>query len=75
MLRTGESAKQQEHRRRLQESFQTIKEKNTKRLEIQRQQRLQLREGKDSDLSLDQRMFEEQTVEILLKTEEVEYKA
>lgn len=74
MLRTGESAKQQEQRRRLQEAFQAIKEKNVKRLEIQRQQRLQLRGGKDSDLSLDQRSSEEQTVEFLIKTEEIEYK-
>lgn len=77
MLRTGESAKQQENRRRLQEAFQAIKEKNAKRLAIQRNQRLQLRGGRDTDISLDQQASQagEETVEFLIKTEEVEYKA
>jgi hypothetical protein len=76
MLRTGESAKQQEHRRKLLDEFQKIKEKNIKRLAIQKAQRMKLRGGTDTDLLFEQQpsTVGEEVVEFLIKTEEVEYK-
>ncbi len=76
MLRTGESAKQQEQRRKLLEEFQKLKDKNIKRLAIQKQQRMKLRGGIDSDLLFEQQPSNvgEEVVEFLIKTEEVEYK-
>ncbi|CAF1412232.1 unnamed protein product, partial [Adineta ricciae] len=75
ILRTGESAKQQEQRRRQLDEFQKIKEKNIKRLAIQKQQRLDLRGGIDTDsLFENQANAGEEVVEFLIKTEEVEYK-
>jgi hypothetical protein len=76
MLRTGESAKQQEQRRKLLDEFQKLKDKNIKRLAIQKQQRMKLRGGIDSDLLFEQQPSNvgEEVVEFLIKTEEVEYK-
>lgn len=78
MLRTGESAKQQEHRRKLLEEFQKLKDKNLKRLAIQKGQRMKLRSGIDTDSLFDVQTTTtnvgEEMVEFLLKTEEVEYK-
>jgi len=76
MLRTGESAKQQEHRRKLLEEFQKLKEKNLKRLAIQKGHRMKLRAGIDTDTLFDVQSTNigEEVVEFLLKTEEVEYK-
>lgn len=76
ILRTGESAKQQEQRRKQLDEFQHFKEKNTKRLAIQRQSRMQLRGGIDTDTLFEQSSsnVREEIVEFLLKTEEVEYK-
>ncbi len=76
MLRTGESAKQQEQRRKLLEEFQKLKDKNIKRLTIQKQQRMKLRDGIDTDLLFEQQPSNvgEEVVEFLIKTEEVEYK-
>ena len=76
ILRTGESAKQQEQRRKQLDEFQRFKEKNTKRLAIQRQARMQLRGGIDTDTLFEQSSsnVREEIVEFLLKTEEVEYK-
>jgi hypothetical protein len=76
MLRTGESAKQQEQRRKLLDEFQKFKDKNIKRLAIQKQQRMKLRGGIDSDLLFEQQPSNvgEEVVEFLIKTEEVEYK-
>ena len=76
MLRTGESAKQKEQRRKLLDEFQKFKEKNIKRLAIQKQQRMKLRGGTDTDLLFEQQPSNvgEEVVEFLIKTEEVEYK-
>jgi hypothetical protein len=76
MLRTGESAKQQEQRRKQLDEFYKVKEKNAKRLAIQKQQRMSLRSGQDTDSLFDQQSSNigEEVVEILLKTEEIEYK-
>jgi len=76
ILRTGESVKQQAHRRQQLEEFQRLKEKNAKRLAIQKQQRIQLRSGIDTDSLFDQQPSNvgEEVVEFLIKTEEVEYK-
>ncbi|CAF2492557.1 unnamed protein product [Rotaria sp. Silwood2] len=76
ILRTGESAKQQEQRRKQLDEFQRFKEKNTKRLAIQKQQRVQLRGGVDTDSLFEQQASNvgEEVVEFLIKTEEVEYK-
>lgn len=76
MLRTGESAKQQEQRRKLQDEFQKLKDKNLRRLAAQKQQRMKLRGGVDTDSLFDQQSSNigEEIVEFLIKTEEVEYK-
>ena len=76
MSRIGESAKQQEQRRRQLEEFQKVKDKNLKRLAIQKQQRVHLRGGTDTDALFDQQPSNvgEEVVEFLIKTEEVEYK-
>jgi len=76
ILRTGESTKQQEQRRKLLDEFQKFKEKNLKRLAIQKQQRMKLRGGIDTDLLFEQQTLnvEEEIVEFLMKTEEIEYK-
>lgn len=76
MLRTGESAKQQEQRRKLLDEFQKLKEKNLRRLAAQKQQRMKLRAGADTDSLFDQQSSNigEEIVEFLIKTEEVEYK-
>jgi hypothetical protein len=76
ILHTGESAKQQEQRRKQLEEFQRVREKNIKRLALQKQQRIQLRRGNDTDLLFEQQpsTVGEEVVEILLKTEEEEYK-
>lgn len=76
VLRTGESAKQQEQRRKQLDEFQRFKEKNAKRLAIQKQQRIQLRDGVDTDSLFEQQPSNvgEEVVEFLIKTEEVEYK-
>jgi len=76
ILRTGESAKQQEQRRKQLDEFQRFKEKNTKRLAIQKQQRIQLRGGVDTDSLFEQQASNvgEEVVEFLIKTEEIEYK-
>ncbi len=76
ILRTGESAKQQEQRRKQLDEFQRFKEKNIKRLAIQKQQRIQLRGGVDTDSLFEQQPSNvgEEVVEFLIKTEEVEYK-
>lgn len=76
MLRTGESAKQQEQRRKQLDEFYKLREKNAKRLACQKQQRIELRSGQDTDSLFDQQSSNvgEEVVEILLKTEEVEYK-
>ena len=76
MLRTGESAKQQEQRRKLLDEFQKLKEKNIKRLTMQKQERMKLRGGTDTDLLFEQQTSNigEEMVEFLIKTEEVEYK-
>ncbi len=76
ILRTGESAKQQEQRRKQLDEFQRLKEKNIKRLAIQKQQRIQLRDGVDTDSLFEQQPSNvgEEVVEFLIKTEEVEYK-
>ncbi|CAF5083725.1 unnamed protein product, partial [Rotaria magnacalcarata] len=76
LLRTGESAKQQEQRRKQLDEFQKFKEKNIKRLAIQKQQRMQLRGGVDTDSLFEQQPSNvgEEVVEFLIKTEEVEYK-
>ncbi len=76
ILRTGESAKQQEQRRKQLDEFQRLKEKNIKRLAIQKQQRIQLRGGIDTDSLFEQQpsTVGEEVVEFLIKTEEVEYK-
>ena len=76
ILHIGESAKQQEHRRKQLEEFRRLKEKNVQRLSIQKQQRMQLRGGIDTDSLFDPQSFnaKEEVVEILIKTEEVEYK-
>jgi hypothetical protein len=76
MLRTGESTKQQEQRRKLLDEFQKLKEKNLKRLSMQKQQRIKLRGGIDTDLLSEQQTSNigEEIVEFLIKTEEIEYK-
>ena len=76
MLRTGESAKQQEQRRKLLDEFQKLKEKNVRRLAAQRQQRMKLRGGVDTDALFEQQTSNvgEEIVEFLIKTEEIEYK-
>ena len=58
------------------EEFQRLREKNIKRLALQKQQRIQLRRGNDTDLLFEQQpsTVGEEVVEILLKTEEEEYK-
>jgi len=73
LLRTGESVKQQEHRRKLLQDFQVLKDKNTNRLEIQKQERIRLR-GRDTDTVFSQNQYSEEIVEFLLKTEEIEVK-
>jgi translation initiation factor 3 subunit B len=75
--KTGHTAKQQEHRRKLYDAFQTVRDKNIKRLAIQKAQRLSLRGGLDTDSLFDQHQpsnVGEELVEFLIKTEEVEYK-
>lgn len=76
MLRTGESAKQQEQRRKLLDEFQKVKEKNLHRLATQKQQRMKLRAGADTDSLFEKQPSNvgEEIVEFLIKTEEVEYK-
>lgn len=76
MLRTGESAKQQEHRRKLLDEFQKLKDENIKRLATQKAQRMKLRGGIDTDSLFDPQTTNigEEIVEFLIKTEEVEYK-
>ena len=76
ILHTGESAKQQEQRRKQLEEFQKLKEKNARRLASQKQQRIQLRRGVDTDLLFEQQPANvgEEVVEFLITTEETEYK-
>ena len=76
MLRTGESAKQQEQRRKLLDEFQKLKEKNLRRLTTQKPQRMKLRGGVDTDALFEQQTSNvgEEIVEFLIKSEEVEYK-
>jgi hypothetical protein len=76
MLRTGESAKQQEQRRKLLDEFQRLKNKITERLANQKQQRIKLRGGVDTDSLFEQSSsnVREEVVEFLIKTEETEYK-
>ena len=75
-LRIGERGKQLEQRRKQIDEFQKFKDKNANRLIIQKQQRVQLRGGVDTDLLFEQQSGNvgEEVVEFLIKTEEVEFK-
>ena len=57
-------------------NFKDLKSKNAKRLAIQKQQRIHLRGGIDTDSLFEQQPSNvgEEVVEFLIKTEEVEYK-
>ena len=56
--------------------FQKLKDKNLRRLATQKQLRIKLRGGVDTDTLFEQQMSNvgEEIVEFLIKTEEVEYK-
>lgn len=75
-LRTGETAKQQEQRRKQLDEFQNLRKQHAIRLATQKQQRIQLRNGIDTDSLFESHgsNVKEEIVEFLIKTEEVEYK-
>lgn len=76
MMLSGISAKQREQRKQLFDAFQALRNEHAKRLTYQKAERIKLRGGKDTDNIFDQLSANahEESVEILLKTEEVEYK-
>jgi len=76
VLQHGISNELQEKRRKQLDEFQRLKDKNTKRLAIQKQQRVHLRGGVDTDSLFQQQPSNvgEEVVEFLIKSEEVEYK-
>lgn len=76
IAKSGRDDEQQRRRRQQLEDFQKLKEKNIKRLAIQKGQRMKLRGGIDTDSLFDQQSSNSgvELVEFLIKTEEAEYK-
>ena len=70
------SEKQREQRQAALAAFQKIRDEQHQRLGTQKALRIQLRGGKDTDHLFDQQSsnVREETVEFLIKSEEVEYK-
>ena len=76
IAKSGRDDEQQRRRRQQLEDFQKLKEKNIKRLAIQKSQRMKLRGGIDTDSLFEQQSSNSgvEVVEFLIKTEEIEYK-
>ena len=76
IAKSGRDDEQQRRRRQQLEDFQKLKEKNIKRLAIQKTQRMKLRGGIDTDSLFEQQSSNSgvEVVEFLIKTEEIEYK-
>lgn len=76
LAKSGRDDEQQRRRREKLDEFQKLKEKNLHRLTMQKQARLRLRGGVDTDSLFEQQASNsgEELVEFLIKSEESEYK-